>query len=261
VSLRLFATRADSVESTRSGLLALYGARFTAELSVLRKDLAISRNRWPLFEGLGGQEAAGRDLLAFVLAELFATRDGKLPGRSAFQARVESLKGGALFTRAREVHDEIMGVLEQRRRVLDLLTRHQRGGGADAARVPAMRRELERILPGDFLHTLHAGHLPDVLRYLKALHTRIERAHLAPAKDAQRQAQVEPHLERLAVARDAGLLTAEQADLVDEFDRMIEELRVSLFAQEVGTAFPISAKRLDKKWDELRGAIEIRPAR
>ncbi|MDF1556359.1 MAG: DUF3418 domain-containing protein, partial [Deferrisomatales bacterium] len=259
VALRLFGTRAESVESTRNGLLALYGARFTAELSVLRKDLAIARSRWPLFEGLGSQEAVSRDLLAFVLAEAFGTRDGRLPDRSTFQARVASLKGGALFNRSREVRDQIMEVLQLRRDVLDLLARHRREGGTDAARVPALAAELERILPGDFLRTLHGGRLPDLLRYLKALHLRIKRAHLSPAKDAQRQAQVEPHLERLAAARDAGPLTTEQADLVVELARMLEEFRVSLFAQEVGTAFPISAKRLDKKWEEIRGAIEIRP--
>ena len=73
--------------------------------------------------------------------------------------------------------------------------------------------------------------------------------------------QVVPHLARLATARDAGPLTAEQGAFVDEFARMIEEFRVSLFAQEVRTAFSISAKRLKKKWEEIRGAIEIRPAR
>jgi ATP-dependent helicase HrpA len=261
VALRLFATRAESVEATRAGLPALYAARFAGEISVLRKDLAIPRTRWPLFEGLGSQEAVGRDLLAFVLAEVFETRDGKLPARAAFRARVESLKGGALFNHAREVRDRVMKVLGLRRQVLDLLAKHRRGARADAARVPALRGELERILPGDFLHTLHAGRLPDVLRYLKALHVRIERAHLSPAKEAERQAQVEPHLERLAAARAAGPLTADQDALIDAFARMLEEYRISLFAQEVRTAFPISAKRLDRKWEEIRGAIEIRSGR
>ncbi len=154
-----------------------------------------------------------------------------------------------------------MEVLQLRRDVLDLLARHRRGGGADAARVPALAGEVERILPGDFLRTLHGGRLADVQRYLKALQIRIERAHLSPAKDAERQAQVVPHLARLAAARDAGPLTAEQGELVDEFARMLEEFRVSLFAQEVRTAFPLSAKRLEKKWEEIRGAIEIRPVR
>ena len=68
-------------------------------------------------------------------------------------------------------------------------------------------------------------------------------------------------MERLATARECAPLTGEQNELVDEYARMIEELRVSLFAQEVRTAFPVSAKRLDRKWDEIQGNIEIRPAR
>ena len=69
------------------------------------------------------------------------------------------------------------------------------------------------------------------------------------------------HPPSLPADRDAGPLIAEQNDLVEEFARMVEEFRVSLFAQEVGTTFSISPKRLDKKWDELRGSIEIRASR
>jgi ATP-dependent helicase HrpA len=259
VAVRLFATRAEAAASTPAGLLALYGAHFGSELTVLKKDLAVDRGRWPLFEGLGVQAAASRDLLHFVLTEAFGTGDGTIPGRAAFLARVEALKGGGLFRRAREVYERILDVLEERRQTLDLLAKYERlGTKAGGPRFQAIRADLERLLSSDFLRTSSAALLTDVPRHLKALRIRIERAHVSPAKDAEKEGQVRPHEERLAAALQCGPLTAEQLRPVDEYRRMIRELRVSLFAQELGTAFPVSAKRLDQKWEEIRGVIEFK---
>lgn len=261
VSLRLLPTPAESAAATRAGLPALYAARFAGELAVLRKDLAIPRQRWPLFQGLGGQEAVTRALLGCVLAEVFETRDGRLPSRAQFQARVESLKGGGLFRRARQVHDLLLELFTERRQVLELLARYGKAGGAGAGWLLPLQGELERLFPADFLETPTAAQWPHLLRYLKALALRIERAHLAPAKDAERQALLEPHLQRLASARESGPLSVEQAALVEAFGQMVEEYRVSLFAQEVGTAFPVSAKRLEKQWEELQGWLDVRVSR
>ena len=78
------------------------------------------------------------------------------------------------------------------------------------------------------------------------MRVRAEKAALQPAKDRQRAAVIEPYERVLAEwarspAADAATLRARH-----EFHWMVEEFRVSVHAQELGTAFPVSAKRLDK---------------
>ncbi len=257
-ALCLFADPTEARAAAPGGLLALYAARFGSELSVLRKDLALPRERWALVEGLGTPVAVARDLFDFVLAEVFGVGDGRPPGAEAFRERVASLKNGGLFRRAREVTDRVLEVLTERRETLDLLAKHQREAKG-AGRAPHLRRELDRLLPADFLRTGAAPRLAHLPRYLKGLRVRADRARLSPAKDAERAAQVAPHEERLAKARAAGPLTPEQAARVAEYEWLVEELRVSLFAQELGTAVPVSPRRLDEKWEELRATLPLRP--
>jgi ATP-dependent helicase HrpA len=107
------------------------------------------------------------------------------------------------------------------------------------------------IVPADFLATLPLARLPVLCRYLKALRIRAERAHVAPAKDAARAQQVAPHEEHFQRAVRHRPLSPELRRHLEEYREMIEEFKVSLFAQELGTAFPVSAKRLEKKWQEM----------
>ena len=129
--------------------------------------------------------------------------------------------------------------------------------GAPIEPVPArpsdpVLSELEALLPRSFLETIPFERLPEFPRYLKALLTRAERAALNPLKDRQRAQQAAPYLQALAQLQAAPPNSEAARQCLDDFRWMIEEFKVSLFAQELGTAFPISAKRLDQQLERLR---------
>ena len=107
--------------------------------------------------------------------------------------------------------------------------------------------ELSALLPRDFLNTISFERLAHFPRYLKALLIRIERAGVNPAKDQEKAVRVAPYLAALRqrTATSSGGKQPDQSGDLDTFRWMIEEFKVSLFAQELGTAFPVSAKRLD----------------
>lgn len=103
--------------------------------------------------------------------------------------------------------------------------------------------ELNRLVPADFLERYDYERLKDLVRYLKALAIRVERARQNPVKDRERGALIEPYSQALA-----GLESrkgSRAAPLIEEFRWMLEEYRVSVFAQELGTPYPVSPKRLD----------------
>jgi ATP-dependent helicase HrpA len=107
--------------------------------------------------------------------------------------------------------------------------------------------ELENILPRHFLAEIPFAQLAHIPRYLKALATRMERAKLNPAKDKERAQLIAPYLAKLKTLRENPPKLADARKQLEEFRWMVEEYKVSLFAQELGTAFPVSPKRLDEQ--------------
>jgi ATP-dependent helicase HrpA len=97
-------------------------------------------------------------------------------------------------------------------------------------------------------------------RLVKALGVRAERARLSAEKDRAKAAQVEPF--EAEYARLARLLgreySPEKEKLLFDLRWMIEEFKVSLFAPEIKTAFPVSAKRLAAKIKEIEAILERR---
>src|SRR5690606_19773093 len=91
------------------------------------------------------------------------------------------------------------------------------------------------------------AHFP---RYFKAAQARIDKLRSDPARDARLMADMAPLLANYQRAKSA-LKGTEDARL-EEFRWMLEELRVALFAQELRTPMPVSAKRLEKAWAAMQ---------
>jgi ATP-dependent helicase HrpA len=89
---------------------------------------------------------------------------------------------------------------------------------------------------------------------------RLARARIDPEKDKAKAAQAEPYeytLERLEedISAPAPTVPPEKRQAVEELRRMIEEFKISLFAPEIRTAFPISAVRLARKIKEIEAMV------
>lgn len=102
-------------------------------------------------------------------------------------------------------------------------------------RFKGMEAEVERIAPKDLLTHATFERLQHIPRYLKAVLVRAERAVLNPNKDAEKQSQLAPF---------ANWQKHVPASVHSQFRWMLEELRVSIFAQELGTAESVSVTRL-----------------
>ncbi len=114
---------------------------------------------------------------------------------------------------------------------------------ADAA------QQLQRLVPKRFLTSTPYAQLQHFARYLKAITWRLEKWRADPARDAAKMAELRPQEQRYwrLVAERKGVLDAR----MQEFRWLLEELRVSFFAQELRTPQPVSIKRLEKAWLQL----------
>lgn len=122
---------------------------------------------------------------------------------------------------------------------------------AQARLKQAVEEQLARLLPKRFFSTTKWERLQYLPRYLKALRLRLEKYPNNPERDARHANTIADLWQRwearLAAARKAG----EVPEALEDFRWFIEELHVSLFAQELKTPFPVSVKRLEKMWAEL----------
>jgi ATP-dependent helicase HrpA len=110
-------------------------------------------------------------------------------------------------------------------------------------------QQLQRLMPKNFMATTPWPQLQHCARYLKAITLRLDKYRADPARDAQRLTELKPQEQRYwrLVAERKG---AQDARML-EFRWLLEELRVSFFAQELRTPQPVSIKRLDKAWGQL----------
>ncbi|WP_405048402.1 ATP-dependent RNA helicase HrpA [Rhodoferax sp.] len=114
---------------------------------------------------------------------------------------------------------------------------------ADAA------QQLARLMPKKFLSVTPWGSLQHFARYQKAITARLDKYRADPARDSARLKELQPLEQRYwrLVAERKGVVD----DRLQEFRWLLEELRVSFFAQELRTPQPVSVKRLEKAWGQL----------
>ena len=139
--------------------------------------------------------------------------------------------------------------------IIQILRRSKKPVTADAMAAEletskrSVYRDIAALLPADFLRTTPYAQLPHFPRYLKAMKARAERWRQNPTKDAERAAQLAPFVAAAAKLR--------EREGGEAFRWLVEEFRVSLFAQELGTAEPVSTVKLDRALAALQHGIAL----
>ena len=123
---------------------------------------------------------------------------------------------------------------------------------AQAAAVADLRAQFDRLLPLGFVTATGVAHLSDLTRYLTAMARRLERLPHAAGADLERMTRV--HAVQAAYDELVAALPTGRADAEDVRDvaRQLEELRVSLWAQQLGTPRPVSEQRIYRAIDAVR---------
>ncbi len=252
VNIRLFPDRREAAEAHLKGVMALYALRFQPELKHLRKALALTGDMKVWAGALGGQKAFESRLFEKACRDLFAV---PIRTEEEFRKHAEAA-AERMLPRGRELLLEIKPFLKTchetvvSMRFFEASNRFNRPG---LHFLESLKRELDLLAPPDFLLKYDTERLGHVARYLKALTIRAERGLLHLEKVHARAREFVPYEDFL---RDSlGGLTArtsgEKRQAIEAFRWLVEEYKVSLFAQELKTPYPVSKKRLDEKKREI----------
>jgi ATP-dependent helicase HrpA len=262
VNVRLFRSLDSARAASQHGIERLVELAVQKDLAWLEKDLrALSRldsSYAPVGDSGELRETAFDHLKKFVLTTApFAALTRANFDNAVADARKKFPGLATQFT------DRLALILELRRQIqqrLGATAAVQRKSFSSLSQLatpqPAtpqnpLATELTSLLSSRFLEKVPFEKLPDLARYLKALHVRVERASVNPAKDMERSRQVAPYVTELKKLQSTRPSPARGREIT-KFRWMVEEFKVSVFAQEVGTAVPISARRLDQQMEIIQ---------
>jgi ATP-dependent helicase HrpA len=252
VTIEVFDEPDMAAAKHRAGLRRLFSLQIKDALKYLEKnlpDLQKTATAYMLVgraadnSGGGTLEELRTQIIDVALDRAFLVEP--LPtGEAEFKKRVDDGRG-RLTLIASEVARLAASILVEfaaaQRKIKD--TKNAAEASADAA------QQLQRLVPKRFLMTTPYGQLQHFARYLKAITLRLEKWRADPARDTARLAEMKLQEQRYwrLVADRKGAVDAR----MQEYRWLLEELRVSFFAQELRTPQPVSGKRLDKAWAQI----------
>jgi ATP-dependent helicase HrpA len=219
VGLRAFATRQEARISHERGTTRLIRLVLARDLKPLRRDLGVNVQGEIIYKALAAHPLldpelkTGRDLRDDLLDRIVTT---------VFLEGQDPLRSSAAFDAA--------------------LPKVAAPAATD------IRAQLSWLVPAGFLLVTPWERLKEFPRYLQAIEQRLEKLGRDARRDAQLAAEVAPletrYRERVKAERGA------KPPGEDEFRWLLEEFRVSLFAQQLKTRVPVSARRLSDAWSE-----------
>jgi ATP-dependent helicase HrpA len=243
VEIEVFDEPDLAAQRHRAGLRRLFALQLKEPLKYLEKNLPDLQRMAAQFITLGTLEDLREQIVSVALDRAFVVEP--LPGDArSFATRLE--QGRTRLTLiAQEVARCVAAVLQEyanaQRKLKD--SKPPRDVADDAT------AQLQRLVGKRFVIDTPWAALNHLPRYLRALVMRLDKLRADPERDAQRLAELRP-LELRWQRRVVDRRGASDVRL-DEFRWLLEELRVSLFAQELRTPQPVSVKRLEKVWQQL----------
>lgn len=252
VCLRLFQAASAAQKAHGEGVAALVARQMSRDLTFLKRSLKLPAQAAPWARTFGG--AAGLESQCFQ--RLINTRLKKnVRTRAAFD-HLAAEAGARLMADGQVLTAAVLGLLQACHETLAELgqiARQHLNRPLLIAFVEGRQADLDRLVPKNFIDLYDPDAMARLVRYVRAMGLRTRRGVVDLEKDRVKAETVQPFadlLQQLLGALTAGT-SPEKRRAVEDFFWLLEEFKVSVFAQELKTAVPVSRKRLEKRLGEI----------
>ena len=241
IALRLFDTSAAAEQAHRLGVIELMKLQLKEQVKDLNKGIQGFTQAAMLLKHINA-DTLRDDLTQAVCDRAFIGEDELPRNEKAFKEQIKRAR-----SRLPAVKEALSRYLQETAAAYAELN----GKLGKHPLTHLMRQRLQTLLAAGFATRTPWAQWPRLPIYLKAMTLRLEKYSSNPARDAAREADIQ-ELEQMWQEKTDGLVKQglPVSDDLAAFRWMIEELRVSLFAQELKTPYPVSVKRLLKEWDK-----------
>ena len=242
IALRLFDTTEAAEQAHRQGVIELMKLQLKEQVKDLNKGIQGFTQAAMLLKHINA-DTLRDDLTQAVCDRAFIGEDELPRNEKAFKEQIKRAR-----SRLPAVKEALSRYLQETAAAYAELN----GKLGKHPLTHLLRLRLQTLLAAGFATRTPWAQWPRLPIYLKAMTLRLEKYSSNPARDAAREADIQ-ELEQMWQEKTDGLVKQGQpvSDDLAAFKWMIEELRVSLFAQELKTPYPVSVKRLLKEWDGL----------
>jgi ATP-dependent helicase HrpA len=257
VSVRLLDAPGNAQRAHKAGVRRLLILKMPKETRYLRKNLPQIERMRLLYakapcapQGLSGQPRKDLEdeLVMLVFDQTFLNDRPEIRDKACFEARYMACKG-ALMSVANKLCEQLQVTLERYHRARKALTSLTQINWMTS--ISDMQNQLDRLVYHGFLQQASDQQWHAYPRYLEGVCKRAEKLTYAAARDQQRMREM-AEVQQKWLRWDTQCRKEGRFDeRVEEIHWGLEELRISLFAQELGTEYPISVKRLEKRIKEL----------
>ncbi len=245
VHLRLLPDRAQALSATEAAWPVLGEIVMGRDLAWIRRDLKELKQLGILLLPLGSLDSIKDAAWAHLRRHLFSCPNMLPLQANTFAAvlrRAESERRGIV-----QQLKERLGALLEARQAIALLLEQKKT--ATAITYPGMRAHLELLAPPGLFDAYEFSELPHLTRFLKAMLIRAQRAKDSIQRDIEKSQRIAPFEQRLAALEK---LAKKQPQSLKPYRMLLEEFKVSVYAQELGTGQKVSEKRLEKLADEIQ---------
>ena len=242
IALRLFDTSAAAEQAHRLGVIELMKLQLKEQVKDLNKGIQGFTQAAMLLKHINA-DTLRDDLTQAVCDRAFIGEDELPRNEKAFKEQIKRAR-----SRLPAVKEALSRYLQETAAAYAELN----GKLGKHPLTHLLRQRLQTLLAAGFATRTPWAQWPRLPIYLKAMTLRLEKYSSNPARDAAREADIQ-ELEQMWQEKTDGLVKQglPVSDDLAAFRWMIEELRVSLFAQELKTPYPVSVKRLLKEWERL----------
>ena len=242
IALRLFDTSAAAEQAHRLGVIELMKLQLKEQVKDLNKGIQGFTQAAMLLKHINA-DTLRDDLTQAVCDRAFIGEDELPRNEKAFKEQIKRAR-----SRLPAVKEALSRYLQETAAAYAELN----GKLGKHPLTHLLRQRLQTLLAAGFATRTPWAQWPRLPIYLKAMTLRLEKYSSNPARDAAREADIQ-ELEQMWQEKTDSLVKQGQpvSDDLAAFKWMIEELRVSLFAQELKTPYPVSVKRLLKAWENI----------
>jgi len=256
VNLRLFRQREKALTAHPEGVETLLTIHFSKDLKFLKRQLKLPAGLSHLADFFGGAGQFEKMLYRHLIRGMFRQN---IRSQNAFYALAETA-GPKILSSGRELlagTGPVLSAYHSARSRIHDFQRSLRNNSRVQIFLAAAVDELVRLVPENFVELYDTDRFNHLERYIKGLMIRVQRALVDFEKDQAKANEIQKFADGLnrMLKELAPNATAEKRRAVEDYFWMLEEYKVSVFAQELKTAIPISAKRLQDKLKQIERMI------
>ncbi len=238
------------------GTLFLFCLEFKDQYKSLKKlcSTALSGPSTMLFVKFGRPRNEIVELaLTYVLTHLVGPIPPGIIDETSYNTKRATVGQQGLFKEGQKYLDQLLSSLRKRRETEELIKNIFKKGKQKGHFLPPLQKkfisDLDSILPHDFLLSEHTEDFTEINRQFHGLAIRVERFYANPGKDAQKAKQLEPHLSKLneLLSRKKDLSKDAVSEMY-QYQKMINDFRLSLFSPEIRSRQSVSSKKLELQW-------------